>query len=197
MPESQRGRPRSASVHQAILDSARDLLAAVGYEQMTIEAIAAGAGVGKQTVYRRWRSKAAVVAEAVLDGYLISAAEPLPDSGDIAADLRKWLRELSIRHGEPAAAALIRGLAAAAADSQADAERLYDRLTGPARQQLMHRLDAGVQQGQLRAGADLDAATDAIIGTLLYRVLARRPPFPHDGVDGLLDVLLLGLARDH
>ncbi|WP_280345184.1 TetR-like C-terminal domain-containing protein [Nocardia abscessus] len=82
------------------------------------------------------------------------------------------------------------------ADSQADAERLYDRLTGPARQQLMHRLDAGVQQGQLRAGADLDAATDAIIGTLLYRVLARRPPFPH-GADGLLDVLLLGLARDH
>ncbi len=60
----------------------------------------------------------------------------------------------------------------------------------------MHRLDAGVQQGQLRAGADLDAATDAIIGTLLYRVLARRPPFPH-GADGLLDVLLLGLARDH
>ncbi|WP_280372751.1 TetR-like C-terminal domain-containing protein [Nocardia abscessus] len=163
MSESQRGRPRSASAHQAILDSARDLLAAVGYEQMTIEAI---------------------------------AAEPLPYSADIAADLRKWLRERSLRHGEPAAAALIRGLAAAAADSQADAERLYDRLTGPARQQLMHRLDAGVQQGQLRAGADLDAAADAIIGTLLYRVLARRPPFPHDGADGLLDVLLRGLARD-
>ncbi|MGY2010237.1 TetR family transcriptional regulator [Nocardia gipuzkoensis] len=46
MSESQRGRPRSASAHQAILDSARDLLAVVGYEQMTIEAIAAGAGVG-------------------------------------------------------------------------------------------------------------------------------------------------------
>ncbi|MGY2010236.1 TetR/AcrR family transcriptional regulator C-terminal ligand-binding domain-containing protein [Nocardia gipuzkoensis] len=91
---------------------------------------------------------------------------------------------------------MIRGLAAAAADSQADAERLYDQLTGPARQRLLHRLDAAVQQGQLRAGADLDAAADAVIGPLLYRVLARRPPLPHEGADGLLDVLLLGLARD-
>jgi len=90
--------------------------------------------VGKQTVYRRWPLKAAVAAEAALAGYLVADPHPPADSGGVAADLRdsfEWL-------GDPATTALVRGLAAAAADSATDAERLYERFTGPNR--LPHRV---------------------------------------------------------
>ena len=59
------GRPRSLSAHQAILDAALDLLAAEGYERMTIEAVAARAGVGKTTIYRRWASKEDLIIDAM------------------------------------------------------------------------------------------------------------------------------------
>jgi AcrR family transcriptional regulator len=191
---NQRGRPRSARAHQAILEAARDLLAAGGYDQLTIESIAARAGVGKQTVYRWWSSKASVVAEAVLAGYVVIGGDAPADTGDVAADLRDWSREQSRLHGDPATAALIRGLAAAAADSAADAARLYEQLTGPSRQRLVRRLAAGVRQGQLRADADLEAVADALMGTLLFRALARGPAMAAKGADGLVDVLLAGMA---
>jgi AcrR family transcriptional regulator len=193
VPERQRGRPRSAHAHQAILESARDLLTSSGYEQTTMEAIAAQAGVGKQTVYRRWPSKAAVVAEAVLAGHLAAAPAPPAETGDVAADLRTWLQKQFQRLDDPADAALLRGLAAAAADSDTIAARLYEHLTGPARAQLVHRLAIGVQRGQLRPDADLEAAAEAVLGTLLYRALARRPAYP--AADGLLDILLDGMAQ--
>ena len=193
----QRGRPRSTHAHQAILESARDLLAFGGYEQLTIEAIAARAGVGKQTVYRWWSSKASVVAEAVLGGYLVKVGEPPADTGDTAADLRAWLHERFGRLGDPAAVALVRGLTAAAADSDADAARLYEQLTGPSRRQLVARLATGVHKGQLRADADLEAAADALIGVLLYRVLARSVDNrARDDADSLIDVLFHGIAVD-
>ncbi|WP_109530711.1 MULTISPECIES: TetR/AcrR family transcriptional regulator [Nocardia] len=195
MSGTQRGRPRSARAHGAILETARDLLGSVGYEQMTMEAIAAGAGVGKQTVYRWWPSKAAVVAEAVLSGYLDTSGGVPPDSGDVEADLRAWLDRQFQRMDDAASVAMVRGLAAAAADSAADAERLYGELTGPSRDHLIRRMAAGVERGQIRADADLDAAADAVIGTLLYRALAGRPPTGYRSAEGLLDLLFAGLAH--
>lgn len=189
-----RGRPRSTRAHQAILESTRDLLTATGYEQMTVDAIAARAGVGKQTVYRWWSSKAALVADAVLSGHIAVATDPPADSGNVATDLRDWLREQVRRFGDPATASLVRGLAAAAADSDTDAARLYEQLTGPNRQHLVRRLAAGVRQGQLRGDADLEAAADALVGALLYRALARTSPMAQHGADGLFDIVFTGMA---
>ncbi|MFE2999070.1 TetR/AcrR family transcriptional regulator [Nocardia sp. NPDC059246] len=178
------------------MEATRDLLASVGYEQMSIEAIAARAGVGKPTVYRWWRSKAAVVAEAALSGYLTGSAAPPPDTGDFEADLRNWVIALTQRLDNPADAALFRGWAAAAADSDTNTRRLYDQLSGPNRQQLIHRLEAAVAAGQLRADADLEAAADVLIGTMLYQVLARHPQAaPQSSLDGFLDIFLVGLTR--
>lgn len=159
-----------------------------------MEAIAAGAGVGKQTVYRRWSSKAAVVAEAVLAGYLDTSGGVPPDTGDVEADLRTWLDEQFQRIDDPASVAMVRGLAAAAADSASDAERLFGQLTGPTRDHLIGRLAVGVEQGQLRADADLAAAADAVVGTLLYRVLAGPPSAGYRSAAGLLDLLFAGMA---
>jgi AcrR family transcriptional regulator len=187
-----RGRPRSSRAHQAILEATRDLLAS-GYERLSMEAIAARAGVGKQTVYRWWPSKAALVAEAVLSGYLPTKDSPPPDTGDLTGDLRAWIGEKVAWLTEPGAAALVRGLAVAAADSETDAARLYDQLAAPIRKELVRRLGAGVDRTRLRRESDVDAAADAIMGALLYRVLAGT--VGDAGIDGLIEILVAGLEN--
>ncbi len=191
-----RGRPRSVRAHQAILEATRDLLTESGYERLSMEAIAGRAGVGKQTLYRWWPSKAAVVAEAVLGGYLPTSTTAPPDTGDIGADLRAWGRGQIAWLTDPTSAALVRGLAAAAADSDTDSARLYAELATPVRQDLLRRLEAGVREGTLRPDADLDAAADAIIGSMLYRVMAGGHVHLRDDLDGLVDLLITGMRAD-
>ena len=192
MEAKQRGRPRNAHADTAILEAARDLMTAEGYERMTIEAIAARAGVGKQTVYRRWPSKAAIVAEAVMAGHLGIRAEAPPQTGDAAADLSNWLGQFFRQLGEPAAIAVIRGLAAAATDGGPDAEKLYERFTGPSREQMLELLRAGVERILTDAGhevvasvADASNLLDLVEETApdLVIVDVRMPPtFTDEGI---------------
>ena len=190
MTTRQRGRPRKTEVDAAILGAARDLMAEGGYERMTIEAIAARAGVGKPTVYRRWPSKAAIVAEAVMAGYVLAHGELPEDTDDAVADLNRWIRESAALAEDPTRSGVIRGLAAAAAGGDVDAERLYDGITGPSRALLVRRLADGVERGQLRADLDVEAAADAISGVLLYRALAPT----RAEIGGIVDLLLNGMA---
>lgn len=169
-------------------------MAAEGYERMTMEAIAARAGVGKQTVYRRWPSKAAIVAEAVMAGHLGIRAEDPPRTGDVAADLRDWLGQFFGQLGQPTAVAVIRGLAAAATDGGADAEQLYERFTGPSREQMLDLLRLGVEHGQFRTDLDIEATADAVAGTLLYRALVPPSAVLDTDAAGFLDLLLLGMT---
>jgi AcrR family transcriptional regulator len=194
MGEERRGRPRSTTVHQAILKAARDLLAEEGYAKFSVDRVAARAGVGKQTVYRRWPSKAPLAAEAVLDSARTTVSGVPADTGDIHRDLRSWLYDQVAFLACPQNAALVRALAAAAAEDPHDAEALYQRLTGPQRDILIRRLQAGADAGQVRPGADLDAVADALTGALVYQVLARDTAgISARRADGLLDVIMSGL----
>src|ERR1700726_424948 len=91
---AQRGRPRSAEADRSILAATLDLLAERGLDAMSIEEIAARAGVGKATIYRRWSSKGLLA----LDAFVVSfrAEQPLPDTGtlrgDLIAALAAWTR---------------------------------------------------------------------------------------------------------
>jgi AcrR family transcriptional regulator len=85
------GRPRSAQVHQAILDAAVALFIRDGFEGMSVEAVAARAGVGKAAIYRRWPAKEALVIDAVAQ---LIAEAPSPDSGSVHDDLVELAREL-------------------------------------------------------------------------------------------------------
>ncbi|MFF2371257.1 TetR/AcrR family transcriptional regulator [Agromyces sp. NPDC058110] len=190
METSRRGRPRNADADRAILEATRDLLVADGYERLTMQAIASRAGVARQTVYRRWPSKARIVADAVLSGHL-SPGFDLPT--DASASLRDWLHRAAMQLTDAAHLAVIRALAAAAVESDDDASRLYAAFTGPGRRQLLSLLEAGVASGDLRADADLEAAADAILGAVLYTALARNPP-QTEHLDALADVLLSGLT---
>lgn len=195
MTESRRGRPRSPLVHATILDATRALLVEKGYADVSMDRVASRAGVGKQTLYRRWPSKAQLVAEAVMDAHQSGGSFALPDTGDVAADLRDWIRRYADAVAPSQNAALVRALAAAAAEDLRDGEALYRQLTGPQHDAVMQRLRLGIDAGQVRTDADVEAVADALIGTILYRVLAH-PTTTGDTTrhaDGLIDALIAGV----
>jgi len=109
---SARGRPRSEAADRAILRAATDLLAERGLAGMSMEEVAARAGVGKATVYRRWRSRGALALDAFMAEF--QALQPLPDTGtlrgDLLAALRAWVRAVT----RTPAGRILAGLIAAA-----------------------------------------------------------------------------------
>lgn len=191
MPDpTRRGRPRSEQSRRATLEATRELLHSVGYDRLTIEAIANAAGVSRQTVYRWWHAKSAIVAEAVLDGVII-----LPGGAEAAGgSLRGILNAIGASLATPENAALIRALAAAAADDPDASQALYERMTGPTHGALVTFITAGAQSGSLRPDIDADVAADALIGALLYRVLTRQDSPP--GYAEQLAITLLGAAPE-
>lgn len=162
-----------------------------------MERVAAGAQVGKKTLYRRWPSKAPLVAEAVLDAYGRGGSFEVSHTADLRTDLRSWLVEHARFISDPTNAALIRALIAAAAASPVDNEALYTQFSVPQHAGLMVRLGTAVAEGNLRRDADLDAIANALIGTLMLRVLTQTPQSARTELDfeGLLDAILDGASR--
>ncbi|CAN5706521.1 TetR/AcrR family transcriptional regulator [soil metagenome] len=196
MPDERGGRPRDVQLDPVILQATRELLAAGSYAELSMDSIAARAQVGKKTVYRRWPSKAPLVAEAVLDAYGRGGSFGVPDTGDIFADLQWWLAEHAEFISDTSNAALIRALVAAAASNPSDSDALYERLSAPQHAGLMTRLRGATESGELRADADLDAIANALIGTLLLEVLTSRAigSEVRTRFDGLLEAILTGVA---
>jgi AcrR family transcriptional regulator len=181
-------------MHRDILTATRDLLAVTGYERLTIEAIATKAGVSKQTIYRWWRSKSAIVAEAVLAGVIIETQTVPANTGNLESDLRAWLVKLVDAFHDPEAMALTRALTVASAESESDTARLYDLTVRPFRDPLLDRLRDAQAVGQLRHDVDLDVFAEAVMGALLYRLLARSVP-PPSYAHALADLLLNSCLR--
>ncbi|WP_210509132.1 TetR/AcrR family transcriptional regulator [Naasia sp. SYSU D00057] len=191
--ERPRGRPRSERARRAVLEAVADLLQEVGYDRLTIEAIAERAGVGRQTVYRWWRSKSDIVAEGLTDGTISNGPERVADTGDIRADLSAWLVSMGLWMADSENAALVRALAAATAEHDEAAGARYAELAAPDRERVVARLQAAVDAGQLRAGTDLEIAADVLLGAFVYRVLVRVPP-TRESAEALVDLVLTGLT---
>jgi len=171
-----------------------DLLREVGYRKLTIEAIAARAGVGKQTIYRWWPSKGAVV----LDGFLAAVNEnpddlSLPDTGDVAADLRGVVRAIVAELADPDLSAVSRALMIEMQEDVELADTARDRLLAPQMRAIADRLRAAQQAGQVRADLDLTVAVEMIVGPLYHRWLLRTAPLTEDYADTVTDLALRAL----
>jgi AcrR family transcriptional regulator len=190
-----RGRPRSQATHAAILDAVREILVGGGYAEVSMDRVAARAGVGKQSLYRRWPSKAPLVAEAVLDAYGQDWSFDLPDTGDLKADLNTWLRRQAAYLASEHNVALSRALVVATADDPSDGKALYDQLSRPHHDALLARFRNAAAEHEVRRGADLNAAVEALIGATLYRIVGQVRTFEEtvEHLEGLVDVLLRGL----
>ncbi|GAB7048643.1 TetR/AcrR family transcriptional regulator [Catenuloplanes indicus] len=182
---------RSEEARLSILEAADDLLVERGYARLTIEGIAARAGVAKQTIYRWWQSKADVLLEA----FSTDAREALspPDTGELGTDLRLHLRGLATFLTEHDAGAVFRALHGEAQHDATLAARLRAEHLNRQRELDRAPLERAVTRGDLPAGLDLDLLVDTLVGPIYYRVLVTGDPVGAEFTDRLVDEALRGL----
>lgn len=191
---SRRGRPRSKKSRDAILAATAALLERGGYERLTIEAIASLAGVGKQTIYRWWPSKAAVVMDSFAN--LAEGQVPLPDTGATETDLRELLRTTFTVLTTTAAGEAVAGLLAAARNDPDVAQNFRDRFIEQRREAVRTLLRRGVSRGELREELDFEGVVDLIYGPMWYRLLVGHKPLDEKFADTLVRELLTGIGVD-
>lgn len=190
------GRPRSAHAAQAIQDAAIELFVAQGFEAMSMEGVAARAGVGKTTIYRRWDSKEDLVMDAMVC-HLTNIEDP--DLGSLREDLVHLITVFQqTAHTTPLGHVFPR-MVAEVADGSAIGHLYSKRVLEPRRQMLRSILQRGVDRGELPAGADLDLGIDLIMGpVMLRRLLGKVPVRGARAVsERHVDVVLAGLAIAH
>jgi AcrR family transcriptional regulator len=161
-----RGRPRSEDRERDILHAALDALIAEGYDGMSIEGIAARAGAGKATVYRRWRNKAELVADAIRDH--ASSDLRLPETGDVRADIRTMLRDIS-RAWEGYEGRLIAVFTAERLRHPDLAAAFDDRFVSPRKAHLEHLVRGAVERGELPADSDVELLVEVGPAILLHQ----------------------------
>jgi AcrR family transcriptional regulator len=179
---------RSEEARRAVLEAADDLLAEVGFAAITIEGIAARAGVGKQTIYRWWPSKTDILMDAFLD----DAAEDLvpPDSGNLADDLRAHLAKLAHFLSLSDAGAVFRALSAQAQHDPKLAARLRADYLNRQRDADRLPLIRAIERGELAPDLDVAVAVDQLVGPIYYRVLVTGEPVTRDFTDRLVSRFL-------
>lgn len=190
-PATRRGRPRSDQAHQAILTAALEEVFAVGFRAMGIDAIAAKAGVGKATIYRRWPNKAAVVMDAFL-------AEVGPGTGfppaPRALDRIRMQMEAQSKAFRGKYGVLIKSLLGEAQFDPELAEAFRERWIMPRRRLARKVLEEAIQQGDLRDDIDIEAAIDTLYAPIYYRLQIQTGPITEKYVDGVLGQVMAGLG---
>lgn len=153
----------------AILTAVAHQVAAHGYDHMTVEGVAAEAGVGKQTIYRWWPARSALVADCLVEGLLLTELFVPEDSGDLRADVTAWLDNIVEFLHRPTNSGLMHSLIIAAGDNPDVAAGLSERLG--LWQMLGERFGAAVTAGQLAAGTPVVELGDALLGAIVLREL--------------------------
>jgi AcrR family transcriptional regulator len=187
--ERRRGRPRDPALGEAILSATRELLVEVGYASLTIEGVAARAGVAKPTIYRRWPVKGALVSEAVFGK---TKAMPMPDTGDVASDLRIIVGWGVDEFTAPEARAALPGLVTEL-QSESEVRRLFqERVLEPEYARVRQVLEGAQRRGEIRKDVDLELLMDVFVGTVFSRAVLLDHPLDDRLVDELVDLALSG-----
>jgi AcrR family transcriptional regulator len=184
------GRPRSAEADRAIIDAALDLFAESGAGGLCIEAVAARAGVGKSTIYRRWPGKEDLLVDALAT---LKTPLPEPSGGSARDDLVALLRVMRADLADPRlvrASALLHG-------EGLKYPRLMQRFTEsvvePRRDVFRNVLRRGIESGELRGDTDIEAALFMMTGAIQAMARSGVEPIPADCAGRIVDQLLAGL----
>jgi AcrR family transcriptional regulator len=187
-----RGRPRSEEADRAILSAATGLLAERGLAGMSMEEVAARAGVGKATVYRRWPSRGALALDAFLAEF--KAQQPVPDTGtfrgDLLAALRGWTRSVT----RTPAGRMLAGLIAEAQRDPAIGAAWRDRVIGPLRARNTILLDRAIERGEIPAATDKDVVLDLLFGSAYHRLLNGHRPLTDQFARQVVDLIVAGVS---
>lgn len=181
---------RSERSRRAILRAAIEIATENGYGKLSIEAIAARAGVGKQTIYRWWPSKGAVVMDAFID-HTAQALEWQPHD-DIVEELVAQVRRVHGVLSNPRLAGHISGLVGEAQRDPEVADRFQRHVVAPYREVTIQGLERAQRRGDLSADADLALLADSLFAPLWFRLLLNAAPLAEFDPDTHVRQLLAG-----
>jgi AcrR family transcriptional regulator len=162
-----------------------------GVRDLRMDDVADRAGVGKATIYRRYRSKDALVTDAVAT--LVSEIE-IPDAGSTRADLLALMGQAVALYSGSLAARLMPPLVEEARRNPELARTIRDEFLSGRRAALSAVLKRGVRRGELRRGLDLELALDVLGGAIFYRLLVTGGPIDERLAEGIVDLILRGFA---
>jgi AcrR family transcriptional regulator len=193
------GRPRSAQAHKAIIDATLELLAEEGFQGLSIEAVAARAGVGKTTIYRRWSSKEELVMEAIRH---VQIDVPVMDTGNFRNDLAALLKTVYqgfMAHPYPFLGKLVLEFIG---EYQTTPEIFQDALTQlifPRFQRFFHMVEQAQAREEIRGDIDPELVMDLVIGSLFFHWVMRNLMSTSstslvDWIEQVIDAIMQGIG---
>lgn len=181
------GRPRCPVTHQAILDCANELLEEIGFSNMSIEGIAARAGVGKATIYRRWPNKASVVMDAFLAA--TSKEVAFPNTSSAREDIRGQMRSVVKVLNGPRGRTIATLIGVVQSDTEL-AEAFRTRFVAVRRGEAKAVVQRGIANGEFKPDMDLESILDCLYGPLYFRLLIGHEKASAKYADELVDLVL-------
>jgi AcrR family transcriptional regulator len=189
--QSRRGRPRDPDTEVKILGATRGILAESGMRALTVEAVAARAGVAKTTIYRRYRSRHDLAMAVLVD--MIRTVTSIPDLGDTRRELVQLLRGTLIVLGETLMGRVMQGLVTELASDAQLSHAFRDEVVLLRRGEVARVLERGVARGDLRPDPDVALVHELLFGPVYYRLLLSGEPLEPLFADLIVDALLPGL----
>jgi AcrR family transcriptional regulator len=188
-----RGRPRSERSRRAILNAAAKLLTERGYADITIEGVAAEAGVGKTTIYRWWSTKADIYVD--LYSELALKIVPPPDTGDYRRDLVILVQGAYKLYRRTAAGLALAGIVAEAQSNAVVSKMVRTEFAPSRRQVIMTILQHGVRRGEIAPDVDLDIVCELIAAAVWFSLLVGNRPLTSRRAEQLVNAIIAGVPR--
>ncbi|KYZ77830.1 hypothetical protein AXX12_17360 [Anaerosporomusa subterranea] len=187
------GRPRSEASRRAIIEATIYLLENNGYATLSIEGIAAQAGVSKATIYRWWKNKAAVV----MDAFFISITPQIQflDTTSTRENFRRQLQSLAKVFNSTIGQTMLTIIAESGKDSEV-ARSFYLSYLAPNRLAAKRFLERGIAQGEINSSIDQDVALDMLYGPIYFLVLIYKKELDETYIDTLVDQVLRVLLKE-
>ncbi len=185
---------RSSRTETAILDATRELLAESGVRGLTMEGVAARAGVAKTTIYRRWRSKDDLALAVVID--MVENVVATPDLGDTRKELISFVNAAVKILGSTLMGRVMQGLVSDLATDPELARGFRERVVSARVAEVKRLIERGIERGDLRSNTDIELAHELLFGPVYYRLLLSGAPLDRKLAERVVDAVLPSFAAD-
>jgi AcrR family transcriptional regulator len=188
-----RGRPRSEKSRSAILEAAAELFLDRGLGAVSMDEIAARAGVSKATIYRWWPTKEALALDALYREW--ENVPPVRDTGSLRGDLLLLLRPWARLAGQRPYARVIAALLTGAHTDPAFAREYRARFVEPRRDRARAIFRRAIERGEIPASTNVEVALDLLYGPVYHRLLHGHAPLSDRFVRDVIDTALNGIIH--
>ena len=188
------GRRPSARTEQAILEATRELLAEGGVHSLTVEGVAARAGIAKTTIYRRYRSRDELALAVLLD--MVENVTAVPDLGDTRAELVAFVNGAVKILGSTLMGRVMQGLVSELATDPNLAAAFRERVVARRVSEVHRLIERGIERGDLRPDTDVELAHELLFGPVYYRLFLSGAPLDKRLAERIVDAVLPSVA-DH